>query len=361
MMNMETLENRYLCDYGLTHIKNKFFYDLVEKQSYSLGGDLTQIGVAFYITPLINALIRMGSYSEKERLFEAFIDPSKEVDSTKRGEKGMKETVSIQVARTCTNAKAKQNREKEKAIGQLDIQIMNDCLDDNKIIVLNADELDIPYTLTGLCAMGVAASHKKPVLLGRLSKDGFLRGSMRGRGETQLKDFRSFLLGSGMMEFVEGHGNAAGFGIKANNIDKLVQYANEKLAKVNFNEGWYEADFIVAGNCSYLEDLIQSLDEGKELWGQGNDEPVLVVENITLPRSGYQVIGKNNDTLKFEFNGITYVKFKATDLIKQLAEYEDRISITAAGKANVNEWGGRRTPQILVEEIEITPLSEEDF
>ena len=86
-----------------------------------------------------------------------------------------------------------------------------------------------------------------------------------------------------------------------------------------------------------------------------------MMSQFLLLKSGYQVIGKNNDTLKFEFNGITYVKFKATDLIKQLAEYEDRISITAAGKANVNEWGGRRTPQILVEEIEITPLSEEDF
>ena len=94
MMDMTTFENRFICEYGLTHIKNKFFKELVDKQSFSLGsGPLTQIGVAFYITPLINALIRVGSALEKTRLFEAFINPDKIVPSTKRGEKGQTETI----------------------------------------------------------------------------------------------------------------------------------------------------------------------------------------------------------------------------------------------------------------------------
>ena len=95
MMAMLTLENRYICDYGLSYLHNQFFKDLVEKQSYSLGdGPLTQIGVAFYITPLINALIRVGNSIEKERLFQAFITPNELVPSTKRGEKGLTETIS---------------------------------------------------------------------------------------------------------------------------------------------------------------------------------------------------------------------------------------------------------------------------
>ena len=122
MMNMETMENRYICDYGLTHIRNRFFQELVDKQSFSLGsGPLTQIGIAFYITPLINSLIRVGSDIEKARLFEAFITPDIEVPSTKRGEKGMMETICTQAVRNCVNAKARQNREKEKAIELLDI------------------------------------------------------------------------------------------------------------------------------------------------------------------------------------------------------------------------------------------------
>ena len=205
MMQMMELENRYICEQGLNHITNGFFKELIKKQEYSLGGgELTQIGVAFYITPLINALIRVGSDLEKERLFEAFITPDKLVPSTKRGEKGMEETIATQSARNCSNAKARQKREMDKAAELLDIQIINNCLDDNKILILNADDLNVSTTLTGLCAMNVAASHKKPVMLGRISPDGYLKGSIRGRGESELKDFRAFLLESGLMDYVEG-------------------------------------------------------------------------------------------------------------------------------------------------------------
>lgn len=204
MMDMNTIENRYICEYGLTHINNQFFNELVLKQSFSIGDKLTQIGVAFYITPLINALIRVGSNIEKERLFEAFINPYCKVPSTKRGEKGKEETICTQSVRNCVNAKSRQNREKDKAIELLNIQVIENCLNENKILILNADDLDVPNTLTGLCAMGISAEHKKPVMLGRISPDGYLKGSIRGRDESELKDFKTFLMSSKLMEYVEG-------------------------------------------------------------------------------------------------------------------------------------------------------------
>lgn len=165
---------------------------------------LTPIQVAFYIAPLINALIRVGTPNEKELLFKSFVKGDEIIPSTKRGHKGEMETIAEQSARNCANARARQNREKDKALDLLNIQISNDCLDDNKILILNADELDVSNTLTGLCAMGVAADHKKPVLLGRINNEGYLKGSMRGRGESELKDFKEFLLKSGYIEYVEG-------------------------------------------------------------------------------------------------------------------------------------------------------------
>ena len=362
MMNMNTLENRYICDYGLSHINNGFFKELVEKQSYSLGsGPLTQIGVAFYITPLINALIRVGSDLEKERLFEAFLMPQKQVPSTKRGEKGQMETLATQSARNCTNAKARQKREMEKATQLLDVQIMNNSLDENKVLILNADDLNVSNTLTGLCAMNVAAAYKKPVMLGRISPDGYLKGSIRGREGSELKDLRGFLLESGLMDYVEGHANAAGFSIKESNVDKLTAYANEKLKDINFNEGFYEADFVVQGNCSYLEDMIVDLEKGRALWGQGSPEPVIIIENITIDTKDIQAIGAYKDTLKFTFNGITYVKFKAKSLLDELFLKSGKINITAAGRGNINSWGGKETPQILLDEIEIKESSADDF
>lgn len=207
MMNMGTLENRYICDYGLAHIKNEFLRALAERQSFSIGDrPLTQMGVSFYITPLINALIRVGSQIEKENLFYAFIEPNLMVPSTKRGSPpDEEETIVEQVIRNCSTAKSRQKKEEEKVAELLDIQICENCLDDNKILILNADELDVPTTLTGLCAMEVAAKYKKPVILGRTTKDGkLLRGSIRGRDDSELKDFRQFLLDSNLMKYVEG-------------------------------------------------------------------------------------------------------------------------------------------------------------
>lgn len=208
VMNMTDLENRWICDYGLSHVNNKFFKELVEKQEFSLKTNekpLDQMGVAFYITPLINALIRVGSSLEKERLFQAFITPDIMVDSTKRGEKGMKETVATQAVRSCINAKSRQTRERDKAAELLDIQIIENCLDENKILILNADELDTPTTLTGLCAMGVAAKYKKPVMLGRITPDGkTMKGSIRNKDGGALRNLKTFLLNSGLMEYVEG-------------------------------------------------------------------------------------------------------------------------------------------------------------
>lgn len=206
VMQMTTLENRFLCKDGLAHLHNKFFKELVSKQSFSLGdGPLTQIGVAFYITPLINALIRVGSPLEKERLFQAFITPDISVPSTKRGEKGKEETICTQSVRNCVNAKSRQTRERDKAAELLDIQISNSCLDENKILILSADDLDVSNTLTGLCAMNVAAKYKKPVLLGRLSPDGKeIKGSIRSFDSSPLPNLKDFLQESGLMNFVEG-------------------------------------------------------------------------------------------------------------------------------------------------------------
>lgn len=374
MMNLNTIENRYICDYGFSHIKNFGLKKLVQQQGYSLFGTgditdnyinnvkLTPIQVAFYIAPLINALIRVGTMSEKEILFKSFIAGEETVLSTKRGHKDETETIAEQNARNCTNARNRQNREKDKALELLDIQIMNDCIDDNKILILNADDLNTSNTLTGLCAMGVAAKYKKPVLLGRTTPDGkYIKGSIRGVNGSELKDFRQFLLNSNLMEYIEGHANAAGYGLKLSNIDKLYEYANKELVNINFNEGFYEADFIVDGNCSYLSNLILALDKGKDFYGQDCPEPIIIIKNIIIDKKDIQVLGTNKDTLKIVFNDISYMKFKANDLIKELSSYKDKISLTVAGRGNVNQWGGRATPQIFLEEVEIKEINYEDF
>lgn len=375
MMDLNTLENRFISDYGFSHLKNEGLRQLIKLQGYSIFGvkleeitdsfldnaSITPINAAFYIAPLVNALIRVGSSKEKELLFQSFIKGEDIVPSTKRGHKGETETIAEQSARNCYNARNRQNKEKEKALELLDIQISNDCLDDNKILILNADDIDVSNTLTGLCAMGVAAKYKKPVLLGRVNKEGYLKGSMRGRGESELKDFRSFLLSSGYMDYVEGHNNAAGFAIKESDVSKLYDYANKELANINFNEGFYEADFIVNGNCSYLNEMIFDLWKGKNIYGQNCPEPIIITQNLTIRPDNIKIIGAYKDTVKITFNNTTFMKFKAKELIEQLQSYPGGFIATIVGRPSVNSWNGTETPQILIEDIEINKIDNNTF
>ncbi|MBO4667119.1 MAG: hypothetical protein J5666_03210, partial [Bacilli bacterium] len=78
MASVINQENRYIIKEGLSHIQNKFLLALMDKQAYSITGEvapakstlmeaMNPMSVAFYIVPLVNAEIRVGTMAEKER------------------------------------------------------------------------------------------------------------------------------------------------------------------------------------------------------------------------------------------------------------------------------------------------------
>ena len=204
MMSMLSLENRYIVHTGLNNINNYFFKALCEKQSFSMGGKVNPISVAFYITPLINAMIRAGAEDEKQRCFQAFIDGHALVPSQKRGAKGTFEEVAIESARECTNARAKQNRVLDKAVEELEIKIHKYNLLENKILFIRLDDEDFPPELNGLCAMKLAAKYQKPTIVARLNDEGEIKGSSRGLNESELTSFKNFMDESGYFTFTAG-------------------------------------------------------------------------------------------------------------------------------------------------------------
>ena len=348
-----SLENRYIIQEGLKNIKNFFFESACQKQDYSMGGKKNYISVAFYITPLLNSLIRVGSQPEKERLFLAMIDGHQLVPCNKRGAKGTLEKVAIESLRECTNTKSKQDKITTNAMEQLNVKIFNNNLLDNKVLFVELeDEDDFPQEVNGLVAMKLSAHHKHPTLLGRLNSEGDIKGSIRGLNNSDMGSFRDMLLGSGLFEYVSGHDGAAGFSIPKKNIDKLMEYSNSILADINFNEDYYDVNFVRFAADKDIPDIILELGSRPDIWGQNNKEPYIYVSDINLKKSDIQVIGARKDTLKFEKFGVTYIKFFAKELIAELEEY-DEIKMEIVGKANVNEWGGRVTPQIMIENYEI--------
>ena len=353
MGSLLEIENRYIIKNGLENINNYFFKVLIEKQSYSMGGEITPITVAFYIVALINAMIRVGTIEEKERLFMAFIDGHQMVPCNKRGAKGTFEEVAIESARECTNARTRQNKIKDETVQKLEMKIHKNGLLDNKVLFVRLEEDDqFPAVLNGLVAMQLSAKFKKPTIVARLNNEGYDRGSMRGLNQSELVSFKDFLEQSGYFEYVLGHDNAAGASIRDKDLSDFHKYANEALKDIDFGENVYDVNFIRKAADKDIADIILDLDQYRYLYGQNIDEPLIYISDINLTKNDIQIIGKNADTVKFEKFGITYIKFHAKDLINKLGLYNE-MRVELVGRPNVNEWMGNYTPQIMIEDLEV--------
>lgn len=365
MGGMLELENRYIVYHGLKQINNKLIWALAEKQAYSITGAmgasrqqiidaLNPISVAFYIVPLVNAMIRVGTMAEKTRLFEAFLDGDKLIPSGKRGAKGTFEKAGVESARECSNARNRQNKMLEDAMFKMEVKIVNNNLLDNKILFCRLEEEDdFPSELNGLLAMKLSAKYKKPTIVARKCPDGVNKGSMRGLNQSELRSFKEFLEGSGLFTLVAGHDNAAGAQIPDKNLSAFHSYANEALAEIDFGENCYDVNFERIAADSDLEALIVDICSHGGIYGQCNSEPYIHVTDINFTSDDVQIMGKDADTVKIMKNGIAYMKFKATDLIEDLRKY-DEIKMEIVGRANLNSWGGRVTPQIFIEDYEVS-------
>lgn len=353
MGSMLDMENRYIVKNGFDQVKNYFFKSFIEKQDFSMGGEVTPITVAFYIVPMINAMIRVGTMAEKERLFLAFVDGHQMVPCNKRGAKGTYEEVAIESIRECTNARTHQNKYLDEMVEAFDIKIQNNDLLDNKILFVRLEDDDkYPAVLNGLSAMKLAAKYKKPTIVARLNEEGYDRGSMRGLNQSALESFKDFLEESGYFEYVAGHANAAGCSLKDSDLSAFHVYANEKLKDIDFGENYYDVDFTRRATSPDLADLIYDLDQYHTLYGQNIKEPLIYIQHISFTQNDVKIMGRNNDTVKIEKNGISYMKFHAKDFIADLARYGE-IEMEVVGRANLNEWGGRYTPQIFIDNYEL--------
>ena len=354
MMDLRNFETKHLIQKGLTRIENPFFKALVERQAYSIGETVTPIGVAFYIAPLINATIRVGTQNEKEVMFKAMLNHCAYdmIPSTKRGEKGKTEAIVTQAVRNATNVRNRQKKARDNGFEYVEQIIAANNLDKNKIIVVQVSE-DLDKNLTGLIANQLMAKYQKPVLLVRETDEGLLQGSARGYDKSELKDLKSFLLESGFMEYAEGHAAAMGVGIYKDKVNALVDYSNTVLANCDFS-ACYDVDYEYMSNDFKAQDIID-IGSMKSLWGKGVDEAMVVIKGIKITSNNITLMSANkNPTIKITLqNGTSLIKFGASQSEFESLKSSGYTEIDVIGTCAINEWQGMITPQILIKDYEV--------
>lgn len=119
MMDIRSYETKRIIDKGLSSVYNPLFKALIKKQFDSIHNRVNIHNVQFYIVPLINALIRMGSQEEKDLMFQAFIEQTQYFDYKPRNKPTIEESIYDRVARFCNNAKARQRNAINKALSNV--------------------------------------------------------------------------------------------------------------------------------------------------------------------------------------------------------------------------------------------------
>ena len=183
-------------------------------------------------------------------------------------------------------------------------------------------------------------------------REGGEGGSARGVSHGPIPDLRQFFMDSGYFDYAIGHPNAHGVSIHKDRLNNFLEYADKELANVDFNENVYEVDLIIDGENPNLQNIILELGNLSEIWGTGMEEPIIAIENLHLNSKNVQLIGNDKTTVKFTINGITYIKFKDEALGEKLLA-NNTMNVTILGKANINEWMGNKTAQIIIENYEI--------
>mgnify|MGYP002644964585 CR=1 FL=1 len=366
VMDMRECETRYYVDLGLNKIRSKLFKALIDKQSYSMNNVINITSVQFYITPILNAMIRVGSQEDKELLFRAFIETDEVFKYKKRGEtEEINEDIYTRAARLCYNAKNRQSKEVQKGVDVINEIIVEKCICNDKVMFINVSDV-LGETLTGLVAIKIAEQYNRPCLLLRRQKarengELYYGGSCRNFDNSPIDSLKDFLESTETFEYVQGHDNAAGISIPRDNVKKAIEICNEKLKDTDFSK-CYNVDFDIDSSDLDVA-FIKSIDEMKDIFGQGIKEPLVYIKNVLVDSEETMIMGKNQNSWKVILgDGYAFVKFNADiekdDLLCAFRSMTDKEvengkilgTMDVVGTVSINNYNNILTPQIIVKD-----------
>lgn len=389
MMDTRSIETRHIINKGFKqeNLKNPFIYEMANKNHFKLGtGDLTFMGVAFYIAPFVNAMVRSGTQEEKQLLFNSMLKfrAFDMVPSTKRGHKlGEMERVVDQAIRTVTNVKNRQTKAQDAGMELLENMIESQNLLEHKVLLFLLEPGQIDRNIAGLVANKLMAKYQRPccVLTKVTEKEYFIvekpgnhyegfktkvsyQGSARGYDKSGINNFKDICAAAPGTIFAEGHQSAFGLGIDCGCLEEefgaeiygegILQFLNytDEVLKDMASEPIYKVDYIFTQN-NVDENVIIDIAEMGSIWSSSVDEPLIAIKNLKITKGMLNFYKEN--TIKITLNNkVAMMLFNTNrETYEKLYSEEGFIEINAVCRCNKNEWNGYVTAQLFIEEFEI--------
>lgn len=351
---------QYFINKGLSNIQSPIIQAFIDKQEYYLKGILNPIGVSYNIAPMINSVFRIGTIEEKNIMFEAFANIDTERKFPYTATRGAKKGITVDeslyehCARMCESINGKRKRLSDKMVIPLEEQIK----ETDKVICVQVEEASLG--MSGLLANALQYKYGKPTIVwgttNSKTKDTVIgSGSLRA----STGDFKSRLQKTGLFEFVEGHQDAAGLQIKQEylvsneTLREFKQKLNEHF-KDDVFEKIYTVDFDLPKDSLDFY-FIKELYELKDYYSKSIFEPLIHISNLKVSVDDILLMGAKQNTIKISSTDFDFIKFKSDiDEWQKLVQNSERekdkmVTINLIGKASINEYQGKVTPQIIVE------------
>lgn len=382
MMSLRSIETKHLVFKGFEHknIHNPFISHMMVKQEYSMSKKSLPNGVAWFITPFINAMVRSGEEEEKQILFKSFLQfhAFDIVLSDKRGHRpGETEQLVVQALRVTDRVKRRQTDAQDKTMDMLENMIEEQNLLDHKVLLFLLEPGQVDKNIAGLAANKIMGKYQRPcaVLTKRESpvidfKNGeFINagiqityeGSARGCDAKGITEFKDLCENTGVIDYVAGHQGAFGLGIKDACLPLFISSCDEALASMSDDTIHY-VDYIYKNN-NVNEQQLLDITNLSNLYGKDINESYVAIEKLRVTADMVQVYVKKNNTLKITLpNKVGIIFFDAPDeLCETLQNTKGYIEMNIVGEANRNEYMGWVNAQILVTDYEITGESRYNF
>ena len=222
----------------------------------------------------------------------------------------------------------------------------------NSSLVLSDNEFDNIWHegVLGIVASRMVKKYFRPVVLIAI-KEGVGKGSARSIPGFNL--YNGLMSCSDHLEAFGGHSMAAGLKIKAENMDVFKTNFENTVQRMTTPDDFVQTipiDFEL--NFDDISDALINELETLKPFGTGNHEPLFMAKNVRVINS--KIVGKNHRRmlLKQPAAGGTGNSFNAihfnVDTNKNLPENFNQIAF----RLRWNHWNGKKTAQIVIEDIE---------
>lgn len=326
MMSMMELENRYFAKLSLKGLRHAGLKALFSAMNFDLN-NLSATDFLYGVSPAVTAATRADNI-QLAIDFLMFDEDSPEIKAI------VKELIKL--------------NEKRKVVQAEALEASKPFINERDKVVIVFDPT-LGKGMNGLVAQELSRTFNKPaIVLGEGDNEDIYAGSFRG-----LEDFSmlELLNECESVIYTGGHPAAGGVQILKTDFDVLRQELNQKLYEFEPDDTvYYDLQFDIS---EVNEKLVQHLSEFYRITGNEFKQGQFKISGLFV--SDKKLIGKLNNTVKFDCDKLQLMKFKTDeDYYKNVPVFSE---IEAIGTLNINVWKVYRpkfkvtkTLQLFIEE-----------